>query len=541
MLKWLGGGKPDHPMHSVNAAEKILSELAPADAEQALDEVCGYLESVSKEPSFKPDVRAGVLQALDDYGRKYQEQLIEQYLGAARIHDLKSRERCQKAYEFWAALSAAYSECLTRDFPLEKGKRYANEDLVAQLVCRGVRAGAAQERVRHLAYQAVDKEVWTRLCGLYEVAERAGLESRRVQVYKTDANTMTAVQEALEPLMLEMGAPESLSPEHVELAARTVASVATSFAVGRAPSPALPFCIDLAKPARPGPTPENPPADGRLRYFGPGQAIAKLDELLRIDDTGRANTERGKGTEFTAWDRITVLNHLKRYWGPNRPSRRTGRTRAHGDLSVLHSLDAIRTVAAQVGTDQMDAIAETAKERKQELRLVPENVDLTPETWTEKDSSASGVGAEVPSQRGRWVKVGRLCAMKGADFNNWWVGVIRRLDAPSGARVHAGIQVLTKTPYSLWLKKVGLEGGGGLASNWATSSGSMRYDYVDAVLLVPESEALASDPVLVMRPEDYKPNMVCEALMGDKARLIKFGSTVETGDDFTIVSCKWAS
>ena len=539
MLKLFGGSKPDHPMHSVKAAEKILSELAPQDAEQALDEVCGYLESVSKAPDFKPDVRAGVIEALDDYGRRYQEALIEDYLGAARIHDLKSRQRCQKAYEFWAALSSAYLACLENDFPIEKGKRPANEDLVARLICRGVRAVAAQERVRHLVYQPVDKEVWTRGCRLYEIAERAGLEARRVQVYKNDLNTMAAVQEVLEPLMLEMGAPESLSPEHVELAARTVAMVATSFAIGRTPSPDLPFCIDLAKPGRPMVVPQSPPADARLRCFGPGQAIAKLDELLRVDDTGRANNERGKGTEFTAWDRITVLTHLKRYWGPNRPTRRTGRTRAQGDLSVLHSLDAIRTVAAQIGTDQLDTIAETAKERKQELRLVPENVDLTPETWQEKDSSDSGVGAEVPSQRGRWVKVGRLCAMKGADFSNWWVGVIRRLDAANGARVLAGIQVLTKTPYSMWLKKVGLEGGGGLASNWATSSGSMRYDYVDAVLLVPESEALASDPVLVMRPEDYKPNMVCEALIGDKSRLVKFQGTVENGDDFAIVSCKW--
>src|SRR5436190_1875728 len=349
MLRWLGGSKSDHPMHSVKAAEKILSELAPADAEQALDEVCGYLESVAKAADFKPEVRASVLQALDDYGRRYQDSLIEEYLSAARIHDLKSRERCQKAYEFWSALSAAYTECLAKDFPVEKGKRPANEDLIAQLVCRGVRAVAAQERVRHLSYQAVANEVWARGCTLYEIAE-----------------------------------------------------------------------------------------------------------LLRVDDTGRATNERGRGTECTAWDRITVLSHLKRYWGPDRPSRRTGRSRAQGDLSVLHSLDAIRTVAAQIGTDQLDTIAETAKERKQELRLVPENVDLTPETWTEKDSSESGVGAEVPSQRGRWVKVGRLCAMKGAHFNNWWVGVIRRLDAAGGgARVLAGIQVLTKTPYSLWLKKVG--------------------------------------------------------------------------------------
>ena len=127
--------------------------------------------------------------------------------------------------------------------------------------------------------------------------------------------------------------------------------------------------------------------------------------------------------------------------------------------------------------------------------------------------------------------------MKGAGYPNWWVGVIRRLDAAGGARVMAGIQVLTKTPYSMWLKKVGMESG--LASNWATSSGSMRYDYVDAVLLVPESEAMARDPLLVMRPQDFKPNLVCEALMGDNPRLIKFGTTIETGDDFAIVSCKW--
>ncbi|MGH8674577.1 MAG: hypothetical protein ACREVG_09735, partial [Burkholderiales bacterium] len=207
MLKWLGG-KPDHPMHSVKAAEKLLSELSPEDPEQGLEEVCGYIESVSKEPDFKPDVRSGVLQVLDDYGHKLQDELIEQYLGAARIHDLKSRERCQKAYEFWATLSAAYIECLDRDFPVEKGKRSGSEDAIAELVCRGLRAAGSQERVRHLAYQAVDKEVWTRLCRLYEIAERAGVETRRVKASKIDMHNVNAAQEVLRPLMLEMGAPE---------------------------------------------------------------------------------------------------------------------------------------------------------------------------------------------------------------------------------------------------------------------------------------------------------------------------------------------
>ena len=540
MLKWLGGSKPDHPMHSVKAAEKILAELDTSDAGNGLEEICSWIDSVSHAGDFKPDIRSAILLLLDDFGRKLQDRLIEQYLGAARIHDLKSRERAQKAYEFWTALSAAYIECLVNDLKVEGGKNPASPDLVTQLVGCGLRAVGSQERVRHLTYQAVDKDVWLRLCRLYRMAENAGLAPRGVRMYKSDLHNASPSQEVLRPLMLEVGAPESLAPEHVELAARTVSQVASSFAISRSPSQSLPFFIDLANPGRPGQCGENPPQGDSIRYFGPADALAKLDELLRADDASRAIHERRQGEDFTAWDRSTVLKHLKRYWGKDRPSRRAGRTRAQGELSVLNSLDAIRTVAAQIGTEEMDAIAETAKERKQELRLVPENVDLTPETWIEKDTSADGIGAEVPpSARGRWVKVGRLCAVKGASYRNWWVGVIRRLDAAGAAKVLAGIQVLTKTPYSLWLKKVGMEGA--LSSSWATSSGSLRYDYVDAVLLVPESEALARDPVLVMRPDDYKPDLVCEALMGDKPRLIKFGRALETGEDYLIVSCKWTT
>jgi len=157
--------------------------------------------------------------------------------------------------------------------------------------------------------------------------------------------------------------------------------------------------------------------------------------------------------------------------------------------------------------------------------------------WTEKDLSESGLGADVPPQQGSWVKIGKLCGVRRADSNQWWVGVIRRLDAATGARVATGIEVLSKTPYSLWLKRVGTDGH--LASNWASSSGSHRYDYVEAVMLVPEFEAGAKEIKLVMKPKDFMPDLVCEALLGDKPRLIRFGVAVDTGDDFVIVSCQW--
>ncbi|MBI2753739.1 MAG: hypothetical protein HYX46_09550, partial [Betaproteobacteria bacterium] len=164
MLKWLGGlgGKPDHPLYSAKEAERILAELPDADPGKALDEVTGWIESVSQAPDFKPDVRIAVLQLLDDFGHTQQYKLIEQYLGAARIHDMKSRERCQKAYEFWSALSEAYLACLASDLKIEGASRPGATDEVAVLISRGLRAVAEQERVRHLSYRPVDKEVWVR-------------------------------------------------------------------------------------------------------------------------------------------------------------------------------------------------------------------------------------------------------------------------------------------------------------------------------------------------------------------------------------------
>ena len=536
MLKWLGGSKPDHPMYNVKAAEKILAGLPDDDPGKTLEEIAGWIESVSQAPDFKADVRIAVLQLLDDAGCARQDRLIEQYLGAARIHDMKSRERCQKAYEFWSALSDAYLACLASDLKVESGSSSATDE-IALLICRGLRAVAAQERVRHLSYRPVDKEVWARLARLFQMAERTATQARSVMAYKYDGQNTNATQELLRPLMLEVVAPESLAPEHVELAARTVASIADAFAIGREPSGTLPFCVDLAKPGAPAQYGDKPPATPTSRYFGPGRAIARVDELLRFENVGRPSDERKAGQQFSAWDRVTVLKHLKRYWGEERPSRRTERVRAQGELSVLHSLDAIRTVVTQIGTDQMDDIAETRGAGKQVLTLVPENVDVTPDTWTEKDLSEGGLGAEVPPQRSGWVKIGKLCGVRRADSNQWWVGMIRRLDATTGARVSTGIQVLSKTPYSIWLKRVGT--GGNLASSWATSSGSHRYDYVDAVMLVPEIGEGAKSFELVMKPKDYIPDMVCEALLGDKPRLVRFGAAVDTGEDFVIVSCQW--
>jgi hypothetical protein len=541
MLKWLkglGGGdeRPDHPMYSTREAEKLLADLPEGNPGKSLEEIVTWIESVSQTPGFKPAVRSGVLQLLENTGQRFEDTLLSQYLSEARIHDHRSRDRCQKSFAFRAALSEAYLACLVDDFGLEGETRAGDEEDLMTVLCRGMRSTALQEKVRHLNYQGVDNQVWGRLYRYYRIAEQTKLEHRPARPYRGETNPTTPQQELLRPLMLEVGALESLAPEHAELASRMVARVAGAFTIAGAPSEANPFSIDLAQSASPYQYGDTPPTTPTARFFGPGTAMERLKELLDREAANPLPGARKDGEEFSRWDVVRVLKHLLRYWGPDRPFRLNKRTRADSKVHILHSLDSIRRVVIQVGTDQFASIEATYAERGQQLSLEAEELDVAPEIWDEKDVSDNGIGVEVPQKHGDWVKIGRLCAVKRADADYWWVGVIRRLDAKIG-KVSAGIEILSKNPASMWLKLVGKEGQ--YASTWATSTGSHRYDYVSSVMLESERDAATLGSVLAIDPKEYHEDMVCEALIGEKSRLIKLGATRDSGDDFVIVAFSW--
>lgn len=543
MFKWLkglgaGGEKPDHPMYSVRETEKLLADLPETNPGKSLDEIVSWIESVSQTPGFRPELRAAVLRILEDVGQRFDDQVLNQYLSGARIHDHRSRDRCQKSFAFRAALSEAYLACLVDDFGIENEARAGDDEDLLGVLCRGMRCTALQEKVRHLNYQGVDNQVWGRLYRYYRVAENARLENRSAKPYKADANATTPQQELLRPLMLEISALESLAPEHVELASRMVTRVAASFGIANTPSAAHQYCIDIGQAVSPFQYGDAPPTTATARFFGPGSAIDRLKEMLDREAANPLPGDRKEGQEYSRWDVVRVLKHLMLYWGSNRPFRLNKRTRAQGKVYILHSLDAIRRVVIQLGTDQFAAIEATYAERGQALSLAPEELDVSPEVWPEKDVSENGVGVEVPLKQGEWVKIGRLCAVKRSDSDYWWVGVIRRLDARAGASVAAGIEILSKHPTSLWLKLVGKEGE--MASNWAMSTGSHRYDYVNAVMLESEGESTATGSTIAIDPKEYVPEMMCEALLGEKSRLIKLGGQTDSGDDFVIVRFVWA-
>lgn len=528
--------KPDHPMNSPEAVAKQLAELPANDPAKALEEINGWVVSVAETEGFKPELRAGVLEALDEAGQRHHDSLLADYLASPQIYDFKIQARWQKIYAFWHQLLDAYVTAATElDVPAQKAG--PARDALPLLLCRGLRAGAQVVKCRRLNYQTAEPGTWEKLSRLYALAERAQVTAAEVRAYKSEPLPTTPAGEFTRALMLEFGSLAELAPEHVELAFRVAARVASSFAIAAQPAPGLRFCVDVALGTPPVECARfKPGPGGSPRYFGPGTALARLDEMIKHNDEHVLPTERRFGRDFSVWDKMTVLRHLLAQWNDRRPMRREERSPAEGELPVHYGFNAIRIVVPQTDTAQMEAIAETMKE-KGSLAIAAETLDREPESWALKDLSPSGIAADAPARSDLWIKVGKLCAVKPPSAKVWWVGVVRRLDATSRSALRVGIELLTRRPHAVWLKFVGE--GQTAAANWETSSGSYSYDYVHAVLLFPEGARSLNDANLLLSPENFIGGAVCEALMGEKSRMLKLGQPIATGDDFVIASCEW--
>lgn len=535
MFDWLK--KPDHPMATPEAAMQELAELPEDDPAKALEDLCAWLTSLREAEGFRPEVRAAVLGVVDEAGQLHHERMLAEYLIAPQLYEAKSQIRLQKLVAYWNALLDAYAMSAAELEP-HAGKAGAGQDAFDLSVCRGLRAAGQIAKTRHLAYQAVEKSLWERLCRLYQLAEHHQRQGAEMRAFHSEPLTTRIQGELLRALALEAGAPEKLAPEHVELTFRIVARVGNSLGLSDAPGPGLRFWVDFAHPSAPADGVNRPPTQGGsgVRWFGAGTALARLDEMVKHNDANALPTERRFGRDFSVWDKMTVLRHLLMYWGESRPVRRDPRTPGAGELQVLHGFSATRKVVPQTDNSESGAIAQTLQERKS-LALAAEEVDQVPEAWSFRDVSSSGVGADVTPGPNLWIKVGKVCALKAPDSNAWWVGVVRRLDASNRSALRVGIELLTRHPRALWLKFVGE--GQTAAANWETSSGAYAYEYVNVVMLFPEKARSLNDALLLMSPTNFIGGAMCEALMGDKSRLVRLGQPVATGDDFVIAACEW--
>ena len=538
-IRKLFESKPDHPMTSAADARRILAELADTEPAAALDQIAHWAETLRDFDGFSCDDRLEVAAEVDATGREHVEAVFAQFLERIHKRDRAQRKLFEPLYSFWIGISGAYGRCVFDHQRGEKGAARVRKDLPLALA-RSIRAQGVAVRMRLLRYVSLDANMWQAPCRLLAYAETLGIDAEAVIAYPREIRT-TPRAEFLRLMGLSLAALHELPPEQVELAGRILDRFAISFAWSREPAPECNFVIDLAAATAPLQLKEKdhePPVASK-RYFGGGPALAKLQDIERLAANNLLSEEARYGKAFSQAQIVTVIRHLRIYFGADPPRRRFPRLSVSDEVSVVTGFRAIcqRVTTLEVGSGMALGEDLSVEQRKKSaVHLVAEEVEAVPEVWRTLNRSEWGMGVDIPPGLGLWAEPGVLCGIcehKGAP---WWVGIIRRLDAEDAGHLHCGLWIMSKKPVSVFLRIIGTEAQ--KASNWESSSGGFDYRYMRALML-PDALRSHDHPVMLIERQEIGMGELCEVMVGEHSRHIQLLELIEEGTDYMRVTFGW--
>jgi hypothetical protein len=551
MLDWIKhfGGKPDHPLRDAEAAKEVLAGLPAGVSLETLEQISHWIGSVKDTPGFACDDRLAVMGLLDRAAAAHVEPLFGEFFSKIHRQDRSTTRIWEVLCEHWGRLTEGYAQCVADFEHGEKGAKNV-EDQMPLALSRALRAAGQRFKLRYLRFVGIDAGAWAPLYRLYAFAELKQFDEVAVVAYAREVHT-TARAELQKVMLLHLAAPHEFPPLQLELAFRILARFAVSAEWSRVPRADCNFVIDMSAGGPPFHGRKQEAAGASRRFIGGGQALTKLEELRVRSEKNMLSEEQRFGGQYTPAQIITVIKHLQIYLSAAPPHRRYARSKASTQLSVVHGLKPIcqRVTKIEMGSgmalgEELDIKAKTANIMNlvaEEIESTPEIWDLeaeevasTPEIWSQKDRSEWGLGAHIPQGLGAWAEPGKLCGIQPDGEKNWWVGIIRRMDAGSG--LHCGIRIFSKRTVSVWLRVLGA--GEHQATNWESSTGSFAYDYLRAIML-PDALKSHDHPVMILENKTYVPGQMCEVMMGEHSRQLKLVEFLEEGEDYVRAAFDW--
>lgn len=498
--------RPPVPMPSLQPGS-ILSQVIPGidlallatpseDALHAVEDAAFWLKA---QREALPQECASAFEAVDKLDALTQPprlRLMRDYLGSGgRMRSDRQRRVVQAAIEYAKELAESYNACL------RSARGNTPVVLVATLAARALRAHTLQLRWMLLHYAAPDARLWTRMHGLFAECERLGIERVRFKPYPGMAGDSTIRREYLRALMIAVSSVGSLLPQGQAVAERLIAAVAEWFVIGEGPDDACHFVVDLRSAWSPQRRFDRSLAGQHLRYFGPGDAVAKLRAWSsHLSGAGSLPEEAGS-IDADAAVAAEVMGHLERHWGPEPPRRQ------HERIPVLRTLHVARGFAAAC-----IALAD---------RQAEPGAAGTTETWTTEDESAEGFGAFLRMHDGDDFAVGDLVAARTDRPGPWRIGVIRRLSTRDNGYHSIGVQVLAFGAMLVELTdtRTGSSTAALVVPSRASSVRGLAADRSEQILIVlpPSASVQASCWRMRVQEQDY---------------LLRNGCVHEVGGDF---------
>ncbi|HXF65685.1 MAG TPA: hypothetical protein VNK67_03160 [Burkholderiales bacterium] len=495
VLKWIGGGKVDHPMADARQAREIVDALPAGDPAKALQEITEWLESLNRTDGFRLDRRFENVDLLDAAAKGPLRKLAQDYLSTPRQQKFQEHRLWNGIHEFWVQLGEAYLRCVHEHETGMSGASAVRKQLPV-IAARGLRALAMQLKWTLLRYGPVEPRLWSDLSRLFQLAERKGFAQEVVAIYPGAHGASSTQRELLRALMLCASSTDGLHPQRQEIAERVVAHFAESFRLS-AQAEGCTHCFDLAAPRAPARLYKGAAPSPTMRFFGAGEALARLERLAaQVGQTGAPPSDVNLGGSYHKDVIAGVLGHLAQYWSDNPPARSSERRPTAGRITVVPGLQEVLGALDPSAGSELDFSDQSSAE-----------------SWIVENASEGGYGAIIPAQKSDWIRVGALVGVQGENSKHWGLGLIRRIARDEHQQRRVGMQLLTRAAIPIRISKPGAP------------------EREPAILLSTAPDARGEVGV-VMRGGLYNGRDSLEMRVREKSYLLLPSRMVEMGDDF---------
>ncbi|HEX5125343.1 MAG TPA: hypothetical protein VFW00_01255 [Rhodocyclaceae bacterium] len=408
-----------HPLSGQKALANVLQALSSAPPEDALAEAASLIESSLGNPDMGETERLRLLFALDEATQPHVRGYIDHYLAALREASPSKNLLWSAARSHWALIFDAYGECLNA---AATDKSLHVDAALAELAIRTIRSGTLRAKWDAFRHGPIENSVWSRLNLAYRLAVRCGVQHLPLQLRPGRATETTAEREYLRAIAQHGVGPDQLDAERFELAARLIHYVLHYLELTPTPNAASLHWLDCALSLPPARI-VNLPANATMpRFFSGMAAVHTLEELLDLVVAGEMPTALSVSGENAHARVASVLSHIIRGWSNQPPQRRHRRHAMPGQLLVI---DGLTRFVARLSGDASDSALHT---------------------WTVRDASLQGIGAEAPLDDTENLNVGTLVGMHSVDGDRWRIGAVRRMWRMSDKTGQVGIELLGGAP-----------------------------------------------------------------------------------------------
>jgi cyclic-di-GMP-binding protein len=418
-------------MADAKRAREIIDGL-PTDATRALLEVTELLESLNQTEGFRLNRRFENIGLLEAAVREHQRTLLRDYLFNPRQQRYYENQLWNCATGFGKQLEAAYALCVRQYDSGFAGITSIGVSLPV-IMARAVRALTFQLKWGLFRYGPVEPRIWGAIAGLYRLAEQRGVADGVILVYPGEPARSSVQREFLRAVMLAASSPDGLLPLHQEIAARVIAHLVGAFRVSTTPEGCT-HCFDLALTKPPLRLFHEVQPTETLRYFGPGEALAGLEQLAAQISSGGIPADFHLAGSYEPELVAAVLGRLAHTWSLAPSVRGTERRQTAGRATVVPGLKELLSTLKPPGGDDLDLAQPKSAE-----------------SWIVDNMSDDGYGAIIPPKTSEWVRVGALVGLKSDTSQDWAVGLIRRITIDEHKQRRVGIELLTKAAASLAL------------------------------------------------------------------------------------------